>query len=545
MDRRTLTMNWDGLGEDDDDDRFFESYERVSSVAPLDLASSGSDDDEEFEDGRLSFASCVSSASFSSMNTFRNRDSGFQSSSSGIGDYGMWMAEPGDINERRKRLLQGMGLTSNKELLQLASAKIVPAAISRKFDMDQNSTTSKPESSSLTQDAKQESQPSPLPSTAIVLVRSRSDGDIEFFSLNNKKRKEELIGPVSKHRLIRTSSLLIAKNVGLSHYANSVRISPERNRCRSIAQNSTDFSSILPDAGFGSFFLIKNLDTGKEFIVKESNEKGMWNKLSDLETGKQLTMEEFEKSVGYSPVVKEMMRRENVSGNSDNGRKEQAHSYLSKSFRYSKRRGVALLKNIKGVANSMSGLIVDKEREPTPSTVDQKASKNSSQWVKVRQHGKPYKELTALHLSQEIQAHEGSIWTIKFSPDARYLASAGEDKVIHVWEVQECEVMSTRPPDDLNSVSGTPVHPMANCSSERPPLAEISPMPSEKRRKGRNSSKKKGNSIPDYVNMPETVFGLSEKPACTLTGHQDDVLDLSWSREQVSFSTFSGKSQGK
>jgi hypothetical protein len=87
----------------------------------------------------------------------------------------------------------------------------------------------------------------------------------------------------------------------------------------------------------------------------------------------------------------------------------------------SKRGRAALLKNVKGIANSMSGgLIGEKEREfsqlPFPVLLEQRLGKNSSdQWVKVRQSGKTYKELLALHLCQEIQAHEGSIWTIKFS----------------------------------------------------------------------------------------------------------------------------------
>ncbi|PWZ28628.1 WD repeat-containing protein 44 [Zea mays] len=57
--------------------------------------------------------------------------------------------------------------------------------------------------------------------------------------------------------------------------------------------------------------------------------------------------------------------------------------------------------------------------------------------VKVRQYGKSYKELSGLFMTQEIHAHNGSIWSIKFSPDGRYLASAGEDCIIHVWEVLE------------------------------------------------------------------------------------------------------------
>ncbi|KAH0632309.1 hypothetical protein KY284_035095 [Solanum tuberosum] len=541
--RRTLTMNWDGLGDDqDDDDNFFESRDRLSTAIPLDLGSSGSDDDNEYEDSRLSFVSTLSSAS---IKKFQGIEIETVSDSFSSADYGMWMAEPGDIKERRKRLLQGMGLSSNKDLLKLKSAKIV-RAISRKVEKIKDTKTSKTNDSSRVKGLNQEREPVTI--QPIKLVRSRSDGDIQYFSVNTKKRKEDLIGDISKQRLTRTFSGVLAPSIGTCQLTGSVRMSPTKTRSRSLMQNGSDLlSNGNPDVGFASFFLIKNLDTGKEFIVKESNENGMWNKLSDIQTGKQLTMDEFEKHVGYSPVVKELMRRVNGSRSHDDERKLNANSYLSKSFRNSKRRGVALLKNIKGVAHSMSGKIIDKEREQPVPEEQQKPNKNSSKWIKVRQHGKSCKEFTALHLSQEIHAHEGSIWTIRFSSDAHYLATAGEDTLIHIWEVQECEVTN-----DLNSVGGTmggsasaspnhpttgsfsasPVHPIARSNSDRPPLPETGHITSERRKKGKVSHKKKGNSIPEYVNVPETVFALSEKPICTLKGHQDDVLDLSWSRSQ-------------
>ncbi|KAL4589256.1 hypothetical protein LXL04_002162 [Taraxacum kok-saghyz] len=49
------------------------------------------------------------------------------------------------------------------------------------------------------------------------------------------------------------------------------------------------------------------------------------------------------------------------------------------------------------------------------------------QRVKVRQNKKRLKELSAVFIGQDIQAHQYSILTMKFSQDGRYLATVGED----------------------------------------------------------------------------------------------------------------------
>jgi len=246
------------------------------------------------------------------------------------------------------------------------------------------------------------------------------------------------------------------------------------------------------------------------------------------------------------------MRREKVRrGDGSHGleRKTSVNAILSKSFRYSKRKSQSLIKNMsKKVAHSVtgSGSNSDSEKENQPTSTEppsQKGGKTSAssnsninsnannEWVKVRAQGKNQKELTALRFCQGIQAHQGSIWTLKFNFDGRYLASAGEDKVIHVWEVQECEIASLGPPQEGGS---TPVHPML-CPSpdrgDRPPLApDLSTL--EKKKKGKSASRR-GSIMPDYVQLPETVFALSNDPICTFEGHLDDVLDLSWSTSQV------------
>ncbi|XP_054779687.1 uncharacterized protein LOC129287522 [Prosopis cineraria] len=552
--RKSLTLNWDGLGDDDeDDDRFFETRERMSSAAPIDLEASSSDEDDGFEDSRMSFSANMSPNKSERVKPFPVTVAALGS------EYDMWIASPGSITERRKRLLLGMGLDENKEVLRITSMAL-DRAISKKFENDQTdcspstptstSKSSAPHSSSSSSTVSSQSEvkhhrkksrkPSIIP---FVLGRSRSEGDIDSFSMP-KYRKEEFIGKISKQRLTRTSSDSTFSRGGARPCKGESRVAVKHKETPGQSpHHCSKMTSVKSNWGLGAFFLIKNLDTGKEFIVNESSEDGMWNRLSDLQTGKKLTMEEFERHLGHSPVVKELMSRDKVNRSTGDGsgydrKLTTQHSYFSKSLRKSKRTGAALLKNIKGVA---SGIIGERERDETQksslssstqlsTTSEQKPAKNE-QWVRVRQSGKSMKELSALHLCQEFQAHEGCIWTIRFSTDGHYMASSGEDKVIHVWEVQECEVTSMKPDEG----SLTPIHPSLLGSPERNGKEEWNDM----KKKGKHGSKRSGRSfaIPDYVHIPETVFSFSEKPYCSFHGHSDDVLDLSWSRSQLLLSS--------
>ncbi|CAE6085562.1 unnamed protein product [Arabidopsis arenosa] len=523
--KKTMTMNWAGLGEvEDDDDHFFDSSNRISTVVPLDLASSSDEEEGEFDDCRISFSSNVSSSSRAAPAPDMSPD------------YDIWMSAPGSITERRRRLLNGMGLESKKSMLgaisiQRVSEPVAAAGVCSGSRVAEAKVEESVHNSPVNQRVHRS------PSMSVMLVRSRSDSDIEASSAE-KKRKEEMLGKTSKSRLTRTASAIGAPCARICPYFTQTQASPPDapNGHQSQGQRSGALlSSVVSNTRFSAFFLIKNLDTGKEFIVKEYGENGMWNRLSDLQTGKQLTMEEFEKSVGYSSVVKDLMRRENANSTMDF---RKFNSYVSKSLRVSKKRGAALLKNIKDVAHSMSSSKVsEKEKDSTGSgtsspKVAEKNNEQANQWVKVRHSGKSHKDLSALHMCQEIQAHQGGIWTMKFSPDSHLLASAGEDCAIHVWEVQECEIMS------MNEGSLTPIHPSmsgsADKSSTEGDAAEVS---QDKKKKGKTSTSKKGNQIPDYVHAPETVFSLSDKPVCSFTGHLDDVLDLSWSRSQLLLSS--------
>ncbi|KAL0375206.1 UNVERIFIED_CONTAM: WD repeat-containing protein 44 [Sesamum radiatum] len=417
MNRRTLTMDFDSLGVAvDDDDSFFDSNERLSTVVPLDLAG-GSDDEEFFEASRMSFVSGGSIKRIYSIAPIGN-------TSTKLPSYDMWMAEPGDVKERRKKLLQGMGLNSNKNFMAskvVRAISIKPPAQPQPQLPPQPQSQSKSKTQPQSQSKSKTPQPQPNPSLRLLKIR--------------QPRLNLLSQPQTRLRL--------------------------RERFCSSGRDRR-----AAHAGG----------------IREVRRVFAFRKGAD------------------APTASTRIRTESGRLN--------PNALLTKSFRNSKKKGAAILKNIKGVA---SGLLADKELE-NPTQVEEKApKKTSSQWVEAHQQGKPYKEFTALHLAQEIQAHEGSIWTIRFNSDGRFLASAGEDKTIHVWEMQECDLIK-QGEDPSPAGGGTPPHPMAgNISSDRPPLAELTPMPSEMKRKGKTNGGK-----PDYVSVPETVQALSEKPVCSL-----------------------------
>ncbi|CAN8284891.1 unnamed protein product [Cochlearia groenlandica] len=542
-----MTMDWASLGdfeEEEDDDRFFESHDRLSSAIAFDMlaASSSDEEDDGFDDCRISFSSAVSSLTTASRK-FRTQTTATKAAMSP--DYDIWMSAPGSISERRRRLLHGMGLVSNKEMVSIRRVVSNASIVSNGDEKTKSKSKSKSENdggNAVVRDGVHGEEEAP-PLIPLMLARSRSESEIERFFVE-KRRKEELLGKISKQRLTRTSSTMgIITRTRMCEYQTPIRHSPAVTASsRGGGGCGGGGLDLMANAGLGAFFLIKNLDTGKEFIVNEYDEDGMWNRLSDLQTGKQLTLEEFEKCVGYSPVVKELMRRENVNRIDYEPFMDlrKFNSYLSKSVRLSKRRGAAFLKNIKGVvAHSMSSkvsdhkdVIDDSPKKSTDSNSSKHGNNKANEWVKVRPTGKSYKELSALHMCQEIQAHEGAVWTIKFSQDAHYLASGGQDRVIHVWEVQECELMS------MNEGSLTPIHPSLAESVERSFVGnEISVVEKKKKGKGGSSGRRNNNHIPDYVHVPETVFSFSEKPVCSFKGHLDEILDLSWSKSQLLLSS--------
>ncbi|KAL8534599.1 hypothetical protein ACS0TY_010568 [Phlomoides rotata] len=147
--------------------------------------------------------------------------------------------------------------------------------------------------------------------------------------------------------------------------------------------------------------------------------------------------------------------------------------------------------------------------------------------VRVRHCRRRLKELSALFTGQDIKAHDGSIIAMKFSLDGQYLASAGEDKIVRVWQVVEDERLDTI---DIPDADPSCVYFSVN------QLSELGPLMVEKDKLNRSKSVRKTHESACIV-FPSKVFRILEKPLHVFEGHHGEILDLSWSKDNCLLSS--------
>ncbi|XP_010555742.1 PREDICTED: WD repeat-containing protein 44-like [Tarenaya hassleriana] len=142
--------------------------------------------------------------------------------------------------------------------------------------------------------------------------------------------------------------------------------------------------------------------------------------------------------------------------------------------------------------------------------------------VKVKHCRKQVKEFSAIYQRQNVKAHKGSILTMKFSCDGKYLASAGEDGVIRVWKVSEDKLSRQRDFPEIES----------SCTyfEVDDDLSRLKPV-SVDRKKTKTKMPKglRTTSGSACVVFPSKVFRIKEKPLHEFRGHKGEILDISWS----------------
>lgn len=436
-------------------------------------------------------------------------------------DYGTWMApEPVSIQERRRRLLQGMGLTSSKDLFRSRNARArlppdIPRYVPRRQQQPPAAVADAPSTTSAAPTVA-----AALPEIAehqrtAVLNRSRSDSRLAVRGGAARK--------TSSFRRVRS----LPHKLQGSPVHKALRAAA---RCPLPAAPSKDGgtgNAIAGDTGGG----FKNRDNGKEIVAN--------GQLNHAQRSAPLNIDELQRFIAHTPFVTQPVRRSQSQPVPAAGAAKGDEKPVEK-------RRTRWLRNIKLVA-SAAGLTNDKEKQDgdggsrparTPSvTMSKSASAHAAvssastgpERLKVHHYGKSSRELTGLYMRQEVRAHEGSIWSIKFSPNGRFLASGGEDSVVRVWEVLNVDASSSAVAQEL-STSLPPQPPPAPTDGRSAVAAPgLAAQLSRRVRRGRSSK----DALPEHVVVPESVFALAEQPSCALDGHQDDVLDLSWSKSQV------------
>lgn len=278
------------------------------------------------------------------------------------------------------------------------------------------------------------------------------------------------------------------------------------------SQSSTSFESNEACVSFENCALeknfmckIKNLDNGVEFMVDELDQDGMLSRLREVGSNQSLSFEEFQRSLGMSPLIQRLLSRYVDEARDMAKAKEKAK--------------MSWLRKLGPVAR-----IFDRQASATLKHNDLESTVGDRiQRVKVHPSKKQSKELSSLYAGQEFLAHNGSILTMKFSLDGQYLASGGEDGVVRVWEVIEVDRLDQF---DISASDPSCLYFAMNNLSKLASL-DVDKEKIDKMKRHRSSDS-------TSVVFPPKAFKVLEKPLHEFQGHSGEVLDLSWSKRRVS-----------
>ncbi|XP_025080244.1 WD repeat-containing protein 44-like [Pomacea canaliculata] len=134
----------------------------------------------------------------------------------------------------------------------------------------------------------------------------------------------------------------------------------------------------------------------------------------------------------------------------------------------------------------------------------------------------PY-DFSQPNLLQELTGeHTGAIWTMKFSPCGKLLATGGQDSILRVWVLKSCYSYF----DDIRrKYEDVRITPAQDSSQESLSNSAGETAPS-------TSDAKAVDPLKELVQEQEeeNIAPFMRKPFCTYKGHSADLLDISWSK---------------
>lgn len=245
---------------------------------------------------------------------------------------------------------------------------------------------------------------------------------------------------------------------------------------------------------------IINLENGTEYAFDKVAYNGTLTTFCEVGTDKLLSFNKLQKAFGSASLVQQLLKKDFKGFNILDPMKREKRTWLHR-------------------LGAMADLVNrTKEFLGKPDYIPK--MKPSIGRIHVNTYKKNMKELSSLYTGQEFPAHEGSILTMKFSPDGQYLATAGVDGVVRIWDVLEDDI--------VNKFKTQNIDPSCLYFSLNH-FSQIAPLHVSKERESHaKSSKKSSDSV--CVVLPPKAFKLSEKPVHEFQGHEGEVLGLSWSR---------------
>ena len=404
-----------------DKETFFQCLDRVPSGIHIDADFPSDDDEDDDDDARASFSSAMGDHQFQSFRRHQaavlleEDDEQEEPEMEDASKYDMWMSdEPMSIQERRRRLHQGLGMVSSRDLaLRRHSTKKrfadVPRSVSRR----------------LMQLQEQPPPPSALPAADAPSVAAATTKTPAPPKSGLAAARDMLKHPPAKAITRRRSDSFLAVRDGTSGSGKpSLRrgrslLSPHDPCSSSLAEKfKAAAATPLPAAKPADKGGKGDGDEGSVGRTKKQEKEGavVAAPKDQSQNGVQLGLEEIEKFIGNTPIMKHLMRRGQSQHHTQPMPAPTGAAPPKGDKSASKKKG-GWLKNIKSVA--IGAFIQEKDSNgksvppatagaapsagpagavaaPPPSS----SSSTSSEKLKVQNYGKSSKELTGLYMSQ-------------------------------------------------------------------------------------------------------------------------------------------------
>jgi WD repeat-containing protein 44 len=401
-----------------DREAFFHCLDRVPSGLHLDADFPSDEDDDDDDDVRVSFSSAMGDQNMQSFRRYQaavlEEDEEEESEAEDPTKYDMWMSDDMSIQERRRRLHQGLGMASSRDLaLRRHSMKKRPADVPRSVSRRQPPLSPTPTASAEAPPPITAASPAPAAAAALqparAITRRHSDSSLAPRDGTGKPPSQPLRRVRSlPARHAACDSAPAEKAAQAAATARELPVVP-------LPASSVDKRCEGEGDGKNGEGGTKNQSSGKEVAATAS--KGDASSTATQSSGVP-GLDEIEKFIGNTPIMKHLVRR----GPSQHQHAPPLSGASPKDDKSAGKKKGGWLKNIKSVA---IGFIQDKDTSnakssatsssatttaaaPKPATANTAsasaasapASASSSERLKAHQSGKTSKELTGLYMCQ-------------------------------------------------------------------------------------------------------------------------------------------------